>query len=290
MSQANTTSDVEPAVAERRRRLGVLSCGFLIDQANIGVGQLGSIDTLLVLAINQANIAPLTREAAARSAYGGLGAPAPDDERRPVSISAVAHSLGLPFETTRRHIKGLEAAGVCITSTRGVIVPAAFLQSDGYIETVVNGHGRLKAFFQAAMRAGLIDALPPSAFPAEGNEPIRAAARLRSDYALRSAEVLMQLVGDVIAALVYLGVLDGVGRPISIAALSRRLGVPEETVRRRTTQLTDAGVCERTSQGLLITAPMLKSDPAEAFFTANAINAQRLFAALAERGVIDAWS
>lgn len=286
MTEAVAIIEQDETAADRRRRLGLLSCGFLIDQANIGVSGLTAVDILLVLAINQANIAPLTREAAARSAYGGLGAPAPDEERRPVSISAIAHSLGLPFETTRRHIRAMEARGVCTVSSRGVIVPASFLQSDSYIETVVTGHGRLKLFYAAARREGLVDPLPPSAFPAEGAEPIRAAARLRADYALRTAEVLMSLTGDIVAALVYLGLLDCDGRPTTIAALSRRLAVPEETVRRRIAEMTERGFCARTPQGLVLTSEATT----EAFFAANAANAQRLFAALAERGVLEGWA
>lgn len=273
----------------RVRALGLLSVDFLLDQATIGVGELTATDTLLVLAINQANIAPLTREAAARSAYGGLGAPAPDTERRPVSISAIAHSLGLPFETTRRHVKALEASGVCISTGRGVIVPQAFLQSDSYIATVVAGHGRLRAFYAEARAANLLDPLPPSAFPTDEAEPVRAAARLRADYALRSAEHLTAMMGDVISAVIFLAVVSARGQPVTVASLSRRLGIPEETVRRRAAGLVERGACERTGKGLNVTDAILDDGPAGAFFDSNVANAQRLFAALAERGVIASW-
>lgn len=278
------------ATRARARVLGLLSVGFLLDQATIGLGGLAATDTLLVLAINQANIAPLTRVAATRNAYGLLEAPAPDAERRPVSISAVANSLGLPFETTRRHVKRLEAAGVCVACARGVIVPAAFLRSDGYIETVLAGHARLRAFYEAARNAGLVDPLPASAFPAGEAEPIRAAARLRADYVLRSAEALTRFTGDIVNGLIYLGLVDMAGRPTANAALARRLGMPEETVRRRVAALAGRGVCVRLPQGVLVSEAMLDAEPALGFFAANAANVQRLFAALAERGVMEGWT
>ncbi len=71
------------------------------------------------MAINQANNAPLTRDPEARARYGGLDALAPDGERRPVSINAVAASLGLPFETVRRRIRRLAAEQVCVAVGRG---------------------------------------------------------------------------------------------------------------------------------------------------------------------------
>ena len=61
----------------RERDLGRRSMAFLLDQILNGVAGLSHLDALLVLAINQANIAPLTREPLARIRYGSLKAPAP---------------------------------------------------------------------------------------------------------------------------------------------------------------------------------------------------------------------
>lgn len=256
---------------------------------------LSTTDALLVLAINQANIAPMTRDPVARSLYGGLDAPARDEQRRPVSVSAIATSLRLPFETARRHVKRLEAAGVCATSDRGVIVPEAFLASPQYMASVSAAHARLHAFYAELQADNLLEPLPASRFPFEEGVPIRAAARLLADYVLRSAELLRAQVGDLLVALILLVVLaeapgpEGQAAPVSIAAAARRLGMPAETVRRNAAKLVDGGFCLRSPKGLTLREDVFETPMLVGFFHDNGINVQRLFAGLAERGIVDAW-
>src|SRR5690349_17772670 len=117
------------AVAARSasdREVAYLSLNFVVDMASAGIAGLKPLDSVLVMAINQANIAPLTHDHAARSRYGALNAPAPDAERRPVSVRAVAASMRLPYETARRHVLRLAAQGVCIMSDEGAVVTEAF--------------------------------------------------------------------------------------------------------------------------------------------------------------------
>ena len=52
----------------------------------------------------------------------------PDDARKPVSISQVAKSLGMPFETVRKQVHKLIDAGLCVRVEGGVIVPQTSLQ------------------------------------------------------------------------------------------------------------------------------------------------------------------
>ncbi|MET0273034.1 MAG: hypothetical protein ABW360_08595, partial [Phenylobacterium sp.] len=103
------TDEGDPLSASehRARAVGELSLAFLLDQVTTSIGDLRPRDALLVLAINQANIAPLTRQPDTRRRYGSLEAAAPDEARRPVSVNAVAGSLGLPFETVRRRVRHL---------------------------------------------------------------------------------------------------------------------------------------------------------------------------------------
>lgn len=294
-----TSSLVVGSASARERALGELSLAFLLDTMAGGVGGLPPRDGLLVLAINQANIAPLTRDVAARSAYGSLEAPAPDDERRPVSISAIAASLNLPFETVRRRIKGMEAHGACVTSDAGVIVPETFLTSVPYLQTVMASHARLRDFYRAADAERLVDPLPPSQFGVDDGIPVRGAIRLLSDYILRTADHLLKQGGDIVAALVLLGVVvmdtelrpgsAPVRRATTVSALTAQLGIPAETVRRHVARLAEDGACIRTSQGYLVTAEILAQRSWSTFFHDNAVNVQRLFAGLAERGVVQAW-
>ena len=72
----------------RDRQIAHLAFNFALDMASHGIPGLKPLESLMMMAINQANIAPLTRDPAARSRYGALEAPAPDDERRPVSVRA----------------------------------------------------------------------------------------------------------------------------------------------------------------------------------------------------------
>lgn len=44
-------------------------------------------------------------------------------ERRPVSVMAIAHSIGVPYETTRRYVNLLVGEGLCVRDgRRGVLV------------------------------------------------------------------------------------------------------------------------------------------------------------------------
>ncbi|HRD27564.1 MAG TPA: hypothetical protein PLO65_04610 [Caulobacter sp.] len=63
--------------------------------------------------------------------------------RRPVSVMSIAHSIGVPYETTRRYVNMLVADGLCVREgRRGVIVPEqALLRPEleaAYRETFVS--------------------------------------------------------------------------------------------------------------------------------------------------------
>lgn len=293
----------DDATRRPERRLGELSLAFLLDQATSGIGELKTRDALLILAINQANIAPLTREPVAREMYGALDAPAPDDQRRPVSVSAIAASLNQPFETVRRRVIRLEAAGACVQGEGGVIVPEAFLASPAYLQSVQESHARLRRFYEEVRTAGLLEPLPEPAYGVAEGVPVRAAARLLSDWILRTAVHLMMQAGDMISAVVLLGVAvataeqrsdrraprTGNGRARPVAVLSQRLQIPAETVRRHIADLLRKDLCARSGDRFILTEEMLARPAWAAFFRENAANVQRLFAGLAERGVIAAW-
>ena len=280
--------------APRNLALARLSFAFLLDEVTNGVAGLEPIDALLMLAINQANIAPLTRNPDARALYGQLEAPAPDAARRPVSINAVASSLGLPFETVRRRVRGLVAPGVCLMTPDGVIVPADFLVSPAYLQSVLLGHQRMRDFYFELMAANLVDELPASAYALEDEVPIRAAARLLADYVLRVSEGLLNQAGNVVSSLILVALLatalPGEGQvPATLKALARRLGMPTETVRRHVVQMVERELCARTSAGLVITDEILAQPGPQLLFADNVIHVPRLLAGLAERGVILAW-
>jgi DNA-binding Lrp family transcriptional regulator len=297
--RVSPTGERDPEIMTRRDRvLAGLSFAFLLDEMATGVGGLDPLDALLVLAINQANIAPLTRDHNARARYGSLDTPAPDGARRPVSMNAVAASLGLPFETVRRRIRRLAAAQVCNLSAEGAVVPASFLASPSYIQSVVEGHERLRRFYREMDAAGLVEQLPPPAFDTD-DIPIRAAARLLADYILRASEGLMREAGNVISLLALVALLaaalrdegraDGHRRATSVRQIAMTLKLSPETVRRHGAELVEEGLCIRTAAGLLIPEEAFDRPGMRRLLAENAANVQRLLAGLAERGVIRAW-
>lgn len=277
----------------RERALAPLSGRFVLDQVSGGMAGMDSRDAVLVMAINQANIAALTRDPEARQRYGGLETPAPDDERRPVSLSAIAASLALPYETVRRRIQRLAARGVCELTDHGAVVPETFLASPAYLGSVVAAHGRLYRFYREVEAAGLMEALPPSRYPPEPAVPIRAALRPLSDYLLRNTEHLTAITGELISGLALFGLLstqDTLPAPAcSTAALARRLAMPHETVRRRIGDLAQMGLVARDSGGVWVPEAALAGAELTGLFRDNAADVQRLFTTLAERGVIEAW-
>jgi hypothetical protein len=275
------------------RRLAHLSLCFVIDSACSGMAGLKTLDAVLVMAVNQANIAPLTRDPDARVRYGALDAPAPDDDRRPVSVSAVAASLKLPYETARRRLKQLAADGVCTLSEAGAVVPQSFLSSAAYLDTTRVLHERIWAFYRELMAEGLLGELPASRYSVEAGVPVRGAVRLVADYLLRTSATFVGHFGDLVSGLVGMAVLcTSTGRPPQASratALAERLQLPQETVRRHALELIERGRCQRSPQGLFVSQEMLAGPPLAELFQDNAVQVQRLFAGLAERGVVQAW-
>jgi DNA-binding IclR family transcriptional regulator len=290
---ADTLNRPSLAAEAKARALAPLSGAFLLDQVTTGMAGMDARDATLVMAINQANIAALTRDPDARRRYGALEAPAPDDERRPVSLSAIAASLRMPYETVRRRVGRLATQGVCQLTAQGALVPETFLASPAYLTSVIGAHARLHAFYRQLLAAGLMEALPASRYPPEPSVPIRAALRPLSDYLLRTAENLMALTGDLISGLAFFGLVSAGRRlpppPSSTATLARRLAMPHETIRRHAGDLARAGWCQRVGRGFQVPEEVLRRPAAAALFRDNAANVQRLFTTLAERGVIEAW-
>lgn len=125
-----TSSSSPPAEADLSRQATRISAGYflryltLLSEFNDG-DMLGGI---IILAILSANAAHLD-QAGVGGEYAAAGQAPPDDLRRPVSILSIANTLGLPFETTRRHVNKLIRDGKCVRVRKGVIVPQAFVMT-----------------------------------------------------------------------------------------------------------------------------------------------------------------
>jgi DNA-binding Lrp family transcriptional regulator len=299
------------------RVAGRLANGFALDLVKLGGFGRDVVDGLLLAAISQANVAQITRSPELQRTYATLDCPPPDELRRPVSISAIANSLRVPFETARRRIAALIDLGVVKATARGVIIPTGPMNSPFY-RLAAEAHYKLVRDLYFRLRGiGLLEDLarpggPP--FDAE-NPPVRLVIRLSSDYVLRLAEPLSLHVGDLVSGLILMQVIhtntedlpdtmggeaggdwsadgfvsDELRKPIRAGSISERLGIPQETVRRHLARLVEDDRCERSGDGYVVTSRILARQPFIQFMVDNQSHLHRLYSGLADLSVLSEW-
>ncbi|THD79943.1 MAG: ArsR family transcriptional regulator [Phenylobacterium sp.] len=273
------------------------------------------VDALIVLAVVQANVGPLSRDPDLQLAYATYDRPPPDELRRPVSVSAIAHSLRLPYETVRRRIARMAKTGTCEVSAHGVVVPARELASPQHLTAVLVGWDRIRTLYCRVRDLGVLDDVvrpqdrtPPTA--GTDGPPMRAVARIASDYLLRVVEAASRDFDGVVAAVIWFSVLRintehlpggevvapdaaapaEVGHRCARAAeLARRLDTPQETIRRHAAELVAAGLLARTAKGFVVPAQALVRRAAVKALRSNFADLQRMFAGLAQLGVLAEW-
>jgi hypothetical protein len=113
---------------------------------------------LICSAIIQANVRPLNNDPKLGKTYGHMDAIPPDELRSPVSVNALAESLGIPYETTRRHVNKLIKLGYCVkVGTRGVIVPSAIIASPTMVKGGLQQYSHLMHFLGQLKDIGFLD-------------------------------------------------------------------------------------------------------------------------------------
>lgn len=291
-------------------RLARLTLEYLLDSIEISRGGGDIVDRLLVAAIIDANVGPIKQDASLQSAYAAIDAAPPETLFRPVSINAVAQSLGLPFETVRRRVSRLADAGACVVTPRGLLVPQANLATPAFKAMSLARYERLRRFY---LDLSAQDALPdvqraPAGRTPPGDAPVRVANRVLAEHLMRFIESVMARIGDPLTGMVALHVarqnvqhippagLGGDGQALAAQArpvTSRRLGallnIPPETVRRRTAALVQSGVCRRTPAGVIVAFEQIERPEVVQFVEESAANVRRLFARLDRLGVLSAW-
>lgn len=305
----------DEAQAARLALTSRLAAAFVLDLIAITRSEGHVLDTLLVGAIIQANVQEIGRRADLFVAFARSDELPPDAMRRPVSMNALANSLGLPFETVRRRVKALARDGWCRFDDEGVIVPSEVLAAPQYHADAFRAFMRLQAFYFQLSDLGLLRELPPPSVDLGDNPfPVRAVARLVGAYLLRAVEAVGAM-GNLLDGLVLVemfhsntrrlppgptegeapgagdgdGVSDARRVPVPVTALAARLGMPPETVRRRVTALIERGACVRVPGGLIVPARALSNPRLWPALAANGANLQRLFAALSQLGVLQVW-
>jgi hypothetical protein len=146
-------TDEDAAVA---RIVSRLSSEYVLRATQLLIEAYGDIRTgLIAQTIVTANTAHLDTRGGDGWRYAAIDETPPDELRRPISIARLAESLGLPFETTRRHVQRLIDAGVCIRVERGLIVPRAVLEAPAAAGAALANVGYVRKFVRDLHAAGL---------------------------------------------------------------------------------------------------------------------------------------
>lgn len=256
------------------------------------------LDILLLIALIQANVTPVTTDRDLQLRYA-VDAP-PDEVRRAISVTALSGSLGLPFETVRRRLGRLNELGYCELAERGYRVPTHHLNTPDYVSRIAGGWELVRSLYVMLRGAGCLEGLAVSPAEPSDSEPLRVMARAAGDFALRVFTVMAAQIGDpvdifVVMALMHLNTGGDPGvrpggtlAPVRIARLSEQLNLPYETARRRLRELGERGLCVRGPRGWVVPAEqlaLLRVDTLEE----NLANLRRLFATLARFGILAAW-
>ncbi len=94
----------------------------------------GVIPATIRLAIAHANTRHLLADPALSLRYAHQHRPLPDEARRPTGPRAIARDTALPFETVRRHVSAMLAAGTVVHADGGVILPSRELIAEHHVE------------------------------------------------------------------------------------------------------------------------------------------------------------
>ena len=110
---------------------------------------------LVLLAILHHNYAPVFSDPVLARRHGGLSNPPPDDLLAPVSVLALAKTLGQPFETTRRQVNRLIRGRRCVRVAGGVIVSAQAMRTALARRALLAHVGDVQRAYGALARLGL---------------------------------------------------------------------------------------------------------------------------------------
>lgn len=146
-------SAAPPANTTAARAAARHSADYVLRSLNL-LGQLSGghlLTGLVSLALTQANVAHLMT----KGGYTEIDDIPPDAERRPVSVLSLAASLGLPYETTRRHVEILIRGGHCVRVKGGVITPASALDTALHREFLAANLANLRRLYRGLHALGL---------------------------------------------------------------------------------------------------------------------------------------
>ena len=227
------------------------------------------------MAVAHANVAHLTYDAHTAERFPPDGFP-PDEDRRPVSIQAVAAAMRLPYATAHRHIGALIAQDYCTrVERRGLIVTTAVLRSPPIQASHDGIHEKFVRMVAAMDRLGLALPLAGDTQKAPTAQAVR---RIEIDFLLSILEIgLLSVNWDMVqltllAGVIALNVRDitydaeltwqyayadtppprALYQPVSVRRLSEETSIPYETARQCVKRMLEREQIERAPGGLIV--------------------------------------
>lgn len=298
--------------AERQASALLITRDALLEIWHGREAALDPMDALLVATVIQANVDPATSSLDDQVEHSAMERPPPDEVRRPVSISRLADSMDLRFETVRRRVNRLKDMGVFVTEPTGILVPESYFMTPANAAIVLAIDDLAERTYWRLVNLHYFNNTPlPRPAHKPEQHPYRAVARLFMNYALRMGGEMRAIGGDYINLLlvmqlnqmntVNLGdvrkwepdddlptIADPRRLPVTIAALSRESGVPFETTRRRLADLAERGVCRLVDGGYIVPADNIQA-LGLVISPINRMNLTRLYRNCALVGAIDSW-
>jgi DeoR/GlpR family transcriptional regulator of sugar metabolism len=250
-----------------------LAAGFCLDCAGLLTELLDEdvVPTVLVLGILSANVSADSRAATA-APDGAL--PYDAINRQAVSIYRLARNLSLPYETARRHVARLIKKGVCARVGDGLTIDPGVLPAPRSL-VCVEEVWRLASQLRDDLLAMGQEAPAPD--PAADHSEKRRVGRLANELFLAGLKIVVDATAtDLVTALIFLAIAranqadggpdeippDERSIPVSVYALSRKLRMPYETVRRHVSILLGEGLCRKVpAGGLIVSLAVLRAGP-----------------------------
>ncbi|HYE46539.1 MAG TPA: hypothetical protein VEA44_12295 [Caulobacter sp.] len=200
-----------------------------------------------------------------------------DGEQRPISVRALSRSLNLPFETTRRKVRELEASGHCQLASghRPMAMRLDPEAARADAARCIEGYQRLMAAMETlGMGPEVFLAGPPPPPAADQAAAQMAAHRLIQGFLLRTLEAGTHPHGSMVNALIFVGLMsanaaaitndpllarryagadtpppDSLRPPARPRQIAERLCLPYEIVRRRLLHFVERGWVEKVGGG-----------------------------------------
>jgi hypothetical protein len=181
-----------------------------------------------------------------------------------ISTHSLAISLSRSFETVRRHVLALIAAGLCVRSSSGVVVRAEVMERPDIAALMRLAHDSFVCFAEGLVEVGGWQAVRAPATPYTSQVGIAAAvdimlAATDSNRAIHRDWLDLVLFSTVLYANLQrsraAGAAESFGPDHAVrpAALAQAMHLPETTVRRRLTFLAgDTGSLTRVAQGYMV--------------------------------------